>query len=75
MNQRYRSLCQSTMTVLAMFCLFGGLFLLIYIGWHVERYFHYKWGYKDMVQKTVREMVKSEALKPCPHPKTARQRR
>lgn len=31
--------------------------------WHVQRKWHYNWSYKSMVQDTVREMVKQEALK------------
>ena len=36
---------------------------LCYVVWQLERKVHYNWAYRDMVEKTVREMVKQEALK------------
>ncbi len=55
---------QTTMAVLAMLFMFGGLLLVAYIAWSVERKFHYKMSYEDMVRTTVREMVKTDALRP-----------
>ncbi len=40
--------------------------LFIYGMWHVARVWNYSWGYEDMVQETICEMVKPEFLKePC----------
>ncbi len=54
---------QTIMAVLAMVFMLGGVFLVAYIAWQFERKWHYKWSYRSMVQDTVREMVKQEALK------------
>jgi uncharacterized protein YneF (UPF0154 family) len=40
-----------------------GLAGIILGGWYVGRAINYKLGYKSMVQETVREMVKPEALR------------
>lgn len=34
-----------------------------YLGWQIERRWNYSMSYEDMVKRTVREMVKPEALK------------
>lgn len=40
------------------------VFICVSIGsFFVYRYVHYKFAYKAMVEETVREMVKEEALK------------
>ncbi len=44
----------------------GAIFLVIIIAffiWKVERKINYKIGYKKMVEQTILEMVKKEALK------------
>ena len=33
-----------------------------YIGWNIKRLANYKLSYEDLVEKTVREMVKPECL-------------
>ena len=43
-----------------------GLFVLAVFSWkmwNLQREWNYRLGYKSMVQDTVREMVKKEALK------------
>jgi hypothetical protein len=55
---------QTTMAVLAMAFLGMGVVATIWGLWQLERYVHYRFSYKSMVEQTVREMVKTEALKP-----------
>jgi hypothetical protein len=48
--------------------LFIGIILVITLsiiigGWFIGRKLHYKFAYKSMVQQTITEMVKQEALK------------
>lgn len=58
-----KKIYQTTMAALAMIILFGTVILCAYGLWQFERYYHYKLSYRSMVQQTVRDMVKAEALK------------
>ena len=40
--------------------------LIGFLGWNVKRQINYNLSYKSMVEKTVRDMVKPEALKTAP---------
>lgn len=46
--------------VIAVVAVLGGI---VYAGWHFTRTVNYKASYKSMVEETVRDMVKEEALK------------
>lgn len=50
-------------TVLGIICLIVALAGVVFGMWWIGREIHYRVAYKDMVQQTVREMVKEEALR------------
>lgn len=58
-----RAAYQNMMAVLAMLCLLAGFVGLVWMSWRFGRVIHFKFAYRAMVQDTVREMVKAEALR------------
>ena len=48
------------------FMMFGAIILLAgfaYGGYHLKRWFNYKYSYSDLVRETIRQEVKPECLK------------
>jgi uncharacterized protein YneF (UPF0154 family) len=60
MKQNTKLLLQSIPLGIITLCVIAGLIYGIFM---VYRYINYNFGYEAMVQQTVREMVKAEALK------------
>lgn len=50
-------------TTLIALLVVAGIAGIGYVGWQIEKRWNYSMSYEDMVKRTVREMVKPEALK------------
>lgn len=57
---KVRDMMYPSLTLLGL----SGVVLFGYATWELQRRWNYAWSYKSMVQETVREMVKEEALRP-----------
>ena len=52
-----------TSKTLAVICAIFVIAAVGYACWQLERHINYTFGYRDMVEQTVRDLVKPEALK------------